>query len=127
MRRFLWLTGLTLGMVWASSAHAQTSAGASTITNILKFPKSFNINVTPNIVNNSPMDYRNQNTPIGGTMYRPTNQRLSNYFFKPARTNFISSTTNFGRSVFPTPAQMQAAAPGYFKAFQMYRAPFIQP
>ncbi len=123
MRKLLGLIGITLGMAWVGSVHAQLPG----ISSVIRFPKSFNINVMPNITNNSPMDYRNQNAPIGGTMYRPNNYKLSATFFQPQRTNFISSTTNFGQSVFPTPAQMQAAAPNYFKAFQMYRAPFIQP
>ncbi len=129
MRRYLWLTGLTLGMAWASSAPAQLPS----MSNVIKFPKTFNINVTPNLTNNSPMDYRNQNAPIGGTYSRPNTTgtafpyRLTSMFFSPGRTNTFSSTTNFGKSNYPTPAQMQAAAPNYFKAFQMYRAPFIQP
>ncbi|HEY7330553.1 MAG TPA: hypothetical protein VH592_23135 [Gemmataceae bacterium] len=131
MRTFLLVTGLTLGMLWAESAHAQTS-GSSPITNVLKFPKSLNINVQPNITNNSPMSYVNQNAPIGGTIIRPNTTgtafpyRLANMFYSPGRTNFISSTSTFGSSVFPTPAQMQAAAPGYFVPFQMYRAAPLQ-
>ena len=38
-----------------------------------------------------------------------------------ANTTRISNTFVGGQSTFPTPAQMQAAAPSYFKAFQMYR------
>lgn len=132
MRKLLWLGGLTLGMVWTSSVHAQQTGGMSTVTNILKFPKSLNINVQPNITNNSPMDYRNQNAPIGTTITRPNNNgsafftRISQLFYQPSRTNYISSTTTFGTSLYPTPAQMQAAAPGYFMPFQMYRAAPIQ-
>ncbi len=131
MRTFLLLVGLALGMVWTGSAQAQQSSG--TITNILKFPKNLNINITPNITNNSPMDYRNTNVPIGTTTSRPNMTgsafpyKLSSMFYSPGRTNFISSTSNFGTSTFPTPAQMQAAAPMYFRAFQMYRAAPIQP
>ncbi len=92
-----------------------------------------NINVQPNITNNSPMDYRNTMSPIGTTITRPNTTgtsfpyRLASMFYQPQRTNFISGTTTFGTSTFPTPAQMQAAAPTYFKAFQMYRAAPIQP
>jgi hypothetical protein len=132
MRKFLWLAGLALGMAWAGPAHAQTS-GTSTLTNILQFPKNINITVQPNIINNSPMDYRNLNAPIATTTYRPNTTgtafpyRLSSMFYQPSRTNFISSSTTFGTSFWPTPAQMQAAAPNYFKPFQMYRAAPIQP
>lgn len=100
---------------------------------MFRFPKSFNINVMPNITNNSPMDYRNPNAPIAGGYSRPNTTgtafpfTLGSMFYAPTRTNTISSTSTFGQSVFPTPAQMQAAAPSYFQAFQMYRAPFIQP
>jgi len=124
MRKFLYLAGLALGMVWAGSAHAQTSS---------IFPSSFNINVQPNITNNSAMDYRNQNAAIGTTIVAPANNgsafslRLSQMFYQPVRTNFISSSTTFGSSIFPTPAQMQAVAPSYFTPFQMYRAAPIQP
>jgi hypothetical protein len=116
MRKYLWLAGLTLGLGLAGSAHAQ-----------------FNVTVTPNIANNSAMDYRNQNTPIGATFYNPPNNgssftnRLASYFFTPSRTNTFASTTTAGHSTFPTPAQMQAAAPSYFQAFQMYRAQPIHP
>jgi hypothetical protein len=133
MRKFVWLMGLTLGLAWVGSAHAQSSSGSSSITNILKFPKSLNINVTPNITNNSPMDYRNLSAPVGGTIIRPNATgtafpyTLTSLFYQPSRTNYISSNTTFGRSTFPTPTQMQAAAPNYFKPFQMYRAQPIQP
>jgi hypothetical protein len=131
MRTSLLVAGLTLGMVWTGSAHAQSStssSGAPPIFNILKFPKNLNINVQPNITNNSPMDYRNTSAPIGGMTIRPNTTgtafpyRLSSMMYQPGRTNFISSTSTFGTSIFPTPAQMQAAAPSYFAPFQMYRA-----
>jgi hypothetical protein len=105
----------------------------SSITNILKFPKSLNINVQPNITNNSPMDYRNQSSPIGTTIVRPNTTgtafpyTLTSMFYTPTRTNTISNTITFGSSILPTPAQMQASAPNYFKAFQMYRAAPITP
>ena len=133
MREWLWLAGLTLGMVGAGSAHAQTPPGTSSVFNILKFPKSLNINVQPNIINNSPMDYRNQNAAIGTTVFRPNTTgtafpfKLQSLFYSSGRTNTIASTTKFGRSIYPTPAQMSAAAPSYFKAFQMYRAAPISP
>jgi len=133
MRTFLLLAGLALAVTWNGSAHAQQTGGSGTITNILKFPKSININVQPNITNNSPMDYRNSMSPIGTTMIRPNTTgtafpyKLSSMFYQPQRTNFFASTTTFGTSTFPTPAQMQAAAPNYFRPFQMYRAAPIQP
>jgi hypothetical protein len=135
MRTLLVLAGLALTMAWAGPAQAQSSSssGLPIINNIIKFPSSMNLTIQPNITNNSPMDYRNQNAPIGGTIIRPPNNgsafslRLSQMFFQPARPNFISSTTTPGRSIFPTPQQMQAAAPSYFAPFQMYRAAPIQP
>jgi hypothetical protein len=133
MRKVLWLTGFALGMIGATPAHAQQTSGTSVLTNILKFPKNINITVQPNITNNSPMDYRNLNAPIATTTYRQNTTgtafpyRLSSMFYQPTRTNFISSTTTFGTSFWPTPAQMQAAAPNYFRPFQMYRAAPIQP
>ena len=117
MRTYLWLAGLTLALGLARPAQAQM----------------FNVNVTPNIVNNSKMDYRNVNAPIGGTTYRPNTTgtafayRLTSLFYSPGRSNSISNTVVSGRSTFPTPAQMQASAPSYFAPFQMYRAGFIQP
>lgn len=105
----------------------------SSITNILRFPKNLTINVQPNITNNSPMDYRNVNVPVGATIVRPNTTgtafpyTLTSMFYTPTRTNTISGSTTFGSSIFPTPTQMQAAAPGYFSAFQMYRAQPIQP
>lgn len=121
MRKVMWLAALALGLAGAESAHAQTKSSG------FSFPSTFNINVTPNIVNNSPMDYRNQNVPIGATITRPNTTgtafpyTLTSMFYSPSRTNTFSSTTTFGSSTFPTPAQMQAAAPSYFQAFQMYR------
>lgn len=132
MRKYMWLAGLTLGMAWAGSAHAQ-SPGMSTMSSIIRFPKSLNINVMPNITNNAPMDYRNVNFPIGGGYVKPNTTgtafpfRLSSMFFSPTSTNSISATPTFGHSTYPTPAAMQAAAPAYLSAFQMYRGQFIQP
>ncbi|HTU17310.1 MAG TPA: hypothetical protein VMG10_04550 [Gemmataceae bacterium] len=142
MRKFMFVAAVTLGLAAAGAVHAQSSSGSSSsgsssgtsvIRNIFKFPKSLNINVTPNIVNNSAMDYRNQNAPIGGYTVQPNTTgtafpyTLSSMFYTPSRTNFISNTQTLGQSVFPTPAQMQAAAPAYLSAFQMYRAAPIQP
>jgi hypothetical protein len=133
MRKFLWVTSLALGMAWTGLAQAQSSSGASSLSNFIGQLKTINVNVQPNITNNSPMDYRNLNAPIGTTTYRPNTTgtafpyRLSSMFYQPSRTNFISSKTTFGTSIWPTPAQMQAAAPNYFKPFQMYRAAPIQP
>lgn len=133
MRKFSWLAGLTLALAWAGAAHAQSMPGSSSISNILKFPKTFNINVTPNFTNNSPMSYVNPNAPIGGTFTRPNTTgtgfpyKLASMFYSPGRTNYIASTTTAGHSIFPTQAQMQAASPSYFAPFQMYRAQPIAP
>jgi hypothetical protein len=133
MRKFSWLVALTLGLALAGAAQAQSLPGSSSLTNFLKFPKAINLNVMPNITSNAPMDYRNPNAPIGGTSYRPNTTgtafpyKLSSMFYSSGRTNFISSSTTAGHSIFPTPAQMQAAAPSYFAPFQMYRGSFIQP
>lgn len=133
MRTLLLLTGVTVAMAWTGNVQAQSSASSGpNIFNIIKIPKTFNINVQPNITNNSPMDYRNQNSAIGTTTYRQNTTgtafpyKLGSMFYSSGRTNFFSSTTTFGSSVFPTPAQMSAAAPGYFRPFQMYRAAPIQ-
>ncbi len=109
MRAYMWLAGLALGLAGAGAAQAQ------------------GLTITPNIVNNSPMDYRNVNAPIGGTMFRNVGAKLSQLFYTPTRNNTFSNTIVNGKSNFPTPAQMQAAAPSYFKAFQMYRGSCIQP
>jgi hypothetical protein len=133
MRKFSCLVGLTLALAWAGSVHAQTTSGTSSITHIFHFPKNININVTPNITNNSPMDYRNVSAPIGGMTYKPNTTgtafpyTLSSMFFSSGRSNYIASTTTLGQSIYPTPAQMQAAAPSYFAPFQMYRGSFISP
>lgn len=126
MRKYSWLVGLTLGLAWAGAAQAQQSTSSI-------FPSTFNINVTPNITNNSPMDYRNQSAPIGTTYYAPNTTgsafpyTLSSMFYSSGRTNYIASTTTAGHSIYPTPAQMQAAAPSYFAPFQMYRGQPISP
>lgn len=121
MRNWMWLAALTMGLAWAGSAHAQQINGP-----LVNFPKT--INIMPSFTNNSPMDYRNPNAPIGATITRPNttgtafSYKLGSLFYSPSRTNTFSSTTTFGSSTFPTPAQMQAAAPSWFQAFQMYRA-----
>jgi hypothetical protein len=119
MRKSLLLAGLTLGLAGAGAAHAQFPMSALGLNRT--------INVMPSITNNSPMSYVNPNAPIGGSMYRPSNYKLSQLFYTPTRTNTISNTIVRGQSSFPTPAQMQAAAPSYFLPFQMYRAPCIRP
>jgi hypothetical protein len=115
MRKYLGLVGLTLGLTWAASAQAQ------------------NLTITPNIANNSPMSYVNPFAPVGGAFSRPSNNgsafplRMNQLFYTPSRTNTFSNTITRGTSTFPTPAQMQASAPSYFRAFQMYRAAPIRP
>ena len=137
MRKFTWLAAVTMGLAWAGAAHAQStstsSSGSGSIFNIFKLPSSMNITVQPNITNNSAMDYRNQNAPIGGTTYSVNTTgtafpyTLSSMFYSPARTNTFSNTITFGQSTFPTPAQQSAAAASYLSAFQMYRAAPITP
>jgi hypothetical protein len=119
MRKYTWLVGLTLASAWAGSAQAQKSSS------IINFPKT--INIMPSITNNAPMDYRNPNAPIGGTTYHNMGYKLSQLFYSPSRPNTFSNTIVNGHSTFPTPAQMQAAAPSWFRPFQMYRGTFIQP
>lgn len=119
MRKYLLLAGLTLGFAGAGAAHAQLPLSA------LGFNRT--INVMPNITNNSPMSYVNPYAPIGGSQYRPSTYKLSQLFHNPTRTNTISNTIVRGQSTFPTPAQMQAAAPAYFTQFQMYRGSCIRP
>jgi hypothetical protein len=136
MRKGYWLVGLTLALVWAGSAHAQSSStsssgsssGISAVANFLHFPKTININVQPNITNNSAMDYRNGSAPISTSYATPNTTgtafpyTLSSMFYSSGRTNYIASTTTGGVSTFPTPTQMQTAATSYFAPFQMYRA-----
>jgi hypothetical protein len=112
VRKYTWLVGLTLGMAWVGSANAQ-------------FTKT--INIMPSFTNNSPMDYRNQIAPVGGPSYRNSGFKMNQLFYTPSRPNTFSNTVVNGQSIFPTPLQMQAAAPSYFRPFQMYRSPCIQP
>jgi hypothetical protein len=115
MRTYVWLAGLALGLAGVGSAQAQ------------------NLTITPNIAPNQPMDYRNVNAPIGANLFKPNangsafSLKLSQMFYSPSRLNSFSNTQVRGTSIFPTPAQMQASAPGYLRAFQMYRGSCIQP
>ena len=108
MRTFGWLTALTLALGLAGAAHAQVITFGPVVGQIT----------------NSKVDYRNTNAPIGGTIYRNSGFKITDLFHTPTR---ISNTIVSGHSTFPTPAQMQASAPNYFKPFQMYRAQRIQP
>jgi hypothetical protein len=110
MRKFLWIAGLTLGMGWTASAHAQVITFGPVVGQIT----------------NSKVDYRNVNAPIAASL--PYNNGLGSKLTAlfPNQTR-ISNTSVAGKSTFPTPAQMQASAPTYFKAFQMYRPQRISP
>ncbi len=108
MRKYAWLAALTLALGLAGAAHAQVITFGPVVGQIT----------------NSKVDYRNVNAPIGGTTYRNTGFKITDLFASPTR---ISNKIVAGHSTFPTPAQMQAAAPSYFKPFQMYRAQRIQP
>jgi hypothetical protein len=110
MRKFLWLAGLTLGLGWAGAAHAQVITFGPVVGQIT----------------NSKVDYRNINAPISSS-YSFNNglgSKFTSLFPNIAR---INNTIVGGKSTFPTPAQMQASAPSYFKAFQMYRPQRISP
>jgi hypothetical protein len=102
------LAGLTLALGLAGSAHAQVITFGPVVGQIT----------------NTVVDYRNTNAPVGATIPRAGGFRLSNLF--PAGTR-MSNTIPTGTSVFPTPAQMRASAPTYFKPFQLYRAQRISP
>lgn len=109
MRKFLWMAGLTLGLGWAGAAHAQVITFGPIVGQIT----------------NSQVDYRNANAPVSAAMpYSGTSPRFMSMF--PSITR-INNTQVGGSSTFPTPAQMQASAPSYFKAFQMYRPQRISP
>lgn len=108
MRKYVWLAGLTLAVGLAESAHAQVITFGPVVGQIT----------------NAQVDYRNQNAPIGGPTMRPTGFRLSALFPSVSR---ISNTITVPNSTFPTPAQMNAAAPMYFSPFQLYRGQRIQP
>jgi hypothetical protein len=70
-------------------------------------------------ITNSTVDYRNVNAPIAAPIARKSGFKLTDLFHSVTRLN---NTQIGGKSTFPTPAQMNAAAPSYFKPFQMYRA-----
>jgi hypothetical protein len=110
MRKCLWLAGLTLGLGWAGSAHAQVITFGPIVGQIT----------------NSKVDYRNVNAPISAALPYANGgfPKLTSLF--PSITR-ISNTIVRGQSIYPTPAQMQASAPTYFKAFQMYRGQRISP
>jgi hypothetical protein len=110
MRKCLWLAGLTLGLGWAGSAHAQVITFGPIVGQIT----------------NSKVDYRNVNAPISAALPYANGgfPKLTSLFPNITR---ISNTIVGGQSTFPTPAQMQASAPTYFKAFQLYRGQRISP
>ena len=108
MRKYMWLAGLTLVLGLAGSAHAQVITFGPVVGQIT----------------NTVVDYRNTNAPIASMIPRAGGFKITNLFPNVAR---ISNTIPTGKSTFPTPAQMQAAAPSYFKPFQMYRAQRISP
>lgn len=108
MRKFVWLAGLTFALGFAKSAHAQVITFGPVVGQI----------------SNTQVDYRNANAPVGGPTLRPTGFKLSGLFPSTAR---ISGTIQTPNSTFPTPAQMNALAPLYFKPFQLYRGQRIQP
>jgi hypothetical protein len=110
MRKLLWLAGLTLGMGLAGSAHAQVVAFGPIVGQIT----------------NAKVDYRNVNAPISAALpyYNGLGSKLTTMF--PNQTR-ISNTIVGGQSTYPTPTQMQAAAPSFFQAFQMYRPQRISP
>jgi hypothetical protein len=105
MRTYLWVAGLGLGLCLAGPARAQS---AVTFGPAIIGP-----------IQNHVVDTRNVNVPIASPMtISNTSFRLTSLFPNLTR---MSNTTVFGSSTFPTPAQMSAGAPNYFKAFQMYR------
>jgi hypothetical protein len=108
MRKFTWLAGLTLALGLAGSAQAQIITFGPVVGQIT----------------NTVVDYRNVNAPIAAPMSRNSGFKISNLF--PSLTR-ISNTTPTGRSTFPTPAQMQASAPGFMRPFQLYRGQRISP
>ena len=110
MRKWLWMAGLTLGLGWTGSTHAQVITFGPVVGQIT----------------NSKVDYRNVNAPISTTLHynNGLGTKLTSLFPNITR---INNTIVGGKSTYPTPAQMQAAAPSYFKAFQMYRPQRISP
>jgi hypothetical protein len=108
VRKFTWMAGLLLALGMAGSAHAQVITFGPIVGQIT----------------NSAVDYRNVNAPIGAGIARPSGFKLNQLFHQ---TTSISNYTPTGTSTFPTPSQMQAAAPSFFKPFQLYRAQRISP
>lgn len=108
MRKYMWLAGLTLALGLTGSVHAQVITFGPVVGQIT----------------NSVVDYRNSSSPIAAPIPRNSGFSLSQLFYSGTR---ISNTIPTGTSTFPTPAQMQAAAPSFFKPFQLYRAQRISP
>lgn len=108
MRKYMWLASLTLALGLAGSAHAQVITFGPVVGQIT----------------NTVVDYRNTNAPIGATIPRAGGFTITSLFPNVTR---ISNTIATGKSTFPTPAQMQASAPAFFKPFQMYRGQRISP
>jgi hypothetical protein len=108
MRKYMWVVGLALALGLAGSARAQVITFGPVVGQIT----------------NSNVDYRNVNAPVGASVPRSGGFKLTNLFHQ---TTSISNTIPTGKSTFPTPSQMNAAAPSYFKPFQMYRAQRISP
>jgi hypothetical protein len=108
MRKFMWLAGLTLAAGLAGPAHAQVITFGPVVGQIT----------------NTVVDYRNVNAPIAAPIARSGGFKLNNLF--PSVTRITNRIPN-GKSTFPTPKQMTAAAPSYFKPFQLYRGQRISP
>lgn len=102
MHKFMWLTGLTLALGLAGSAHAQVITFGPIVGQIT----------------NSAVDYRNANAPIASAMPRAGGFTLTQLFHSTTR---MTNTIPTGTSTFPTPAQMQASAPSFIQPFQLYR------
>jgi hypothetical protein len=108
MRKLMWLTALTLALGLARSAHAQVISFGPVVGQIT----------------NTVVDYRNVNAPIAASMPRASGFKLGDLFHSTSR---LTNTIPTGKSTFPTPSQMQASAPSYFKPFQLYRGQRISP
>jgi hypothetical protein len=100
MRKGLWLAGLlaALGVVRPAAAQV-TGSGALNYTPVIGTPT--NVITNPSLPVAQPMSYSYGTT-------------LANLFhFGP----FLSNTTTFGASTFPTQTQMQASTSTYLAAF----------